>query len=345
MEFDEINLRPTYRLLVGVPGTSSGIEIARRLGLPERVVARAQSQLTPESREARGFIAYLHRSRDEVDQLKRETRSELAQLDNERRSLQTEWVDRQKKRISELEKSFLETQKRLEAEVTRLVEDVKDRGVRAQLEKQSSRRLGKLASDARAEADAAVVETLATSQQDLGVIPTDVPRGVEPSLLSSGDKITVKGYKQALTFRRHDGRQAEVEAGVLRMKVPLGDILSIDAKFGAEFGGKSGMPRNSEPSPARTRGITVRSQPSESGSEEINVIGCTVEEATRRVDKFLDEAALAGKSSVRIIHGYGTGALKRGLGEFLTTHPLVEAIHPEVEERGGNAVTVAELNS
>jgi DNA mismatch repair protein MutS2 len=97
---------------------------------------------------------------------------------------------------------------------------------------------------------------------------------------------------------------------------------------------------------ARARGVTVHSQPSENaGAVEINVIGCTVEEATHRVDKFLDEAALAGRSSVRIIHGYGTGALKRGLGEFLSTHALVETAHPEAEERGGNAVTVAELRS
>ena len=75
------------------------------------------------------------------------------------------------------------------------------------------------------------------------------------------------------------------------------------------------------------------------------MIGCTVEEATRRVDKFLDEAALAGIEHVRIIHGYGTGALRRGLAEFLSTHPLVDTAHPEAEDRGGNAVTVAELKS
>ena len=80
-------------------------------------------------------------------------------------------------------------------------------------------------------------------------------------------------------------------------------------------------------------------------AEEINVIGCTVEEASDRVDKFLDEAALAGKPSVRIIHGHGTGALRRGLAQFLTGHPLVDAIHAEAQERGGTAVTVAELKS
>jgi DNA mismatch repair protein MutS2 len=75
------------------------------------------------------------------------------------------------------------------------------------------------------------------------------------------------------------------------------------------------------------------------------VIGCIVEEATRRVDKFLDEAALAGRPSVRIIHGHGTGALRRGLAEFLSSHPLVESIHHEAENRGGAAITIAELKN
>ena len=172
MEFDEENLRPTYRLLVGVPGTSSGIEIARRLGLPARVVEHARASLSPESREARDLIAYLHRSRDEMEQVKSQTREELAQLEADRRALQTEWVERQKKRIAELEKSFRETQKRLEDEVARLTEEMKDRVLRAQLEKQSGRRMESSASDASAETDAAVVETLASSQPDLGVAPS-----------------------------------------------------------------------------------------------------------------------------------------------------------------------------
>jgi DNA mismatch repair protein MutS2 len=78
-------------------------------------------------------------------------------------------------------------------------------------------------------------------------------------------------------------------------------------------------------------------------AEEINVIGCTVEEATERVDKFLDEAALAAKPRLRIIHGHGTGALRRGLAEFLSTHPLVEKIHDEEPEHGGSAVTIVEM--
>ena len=337
MEFDEENLRPTYRLLVGVPGTSSGIEIARRLGLPTQVVERARATLSPESREARDLIAYLHRSRDEINDLQRQAREELAQLEAERRSLQTEWAARQKKRITELEKNFQETQKRLESEVARLTAEIHDRILRAQLEKQSSKKLGKLASDARAEADAAVVETLAASQPDLGVSAMIPPKPVAPEQLSAGQRVVVKGIKQPVVFRRHDGRMAEVEAGPMRMKVALADIVGVDTES---------KPAKVAAGAAPARGVTVHAQPSdEPMADEINVIGNTVEEATGRVDKFLDEAALAGKPSVRIIHGYGTGALKRGLAEFLSTHPLVEKIAHEKPERGGDAITIAELKS
>jgi DNA mismatch repair protein MutS2 len=339
MEFDQANLRPTYRLLVGLPGTSSGIEIARRLGLPERVVDHANASISPESREARDLIVYLHRSRDEMEEVTRQAREQLAQLDAARRELQTEWIDRQKRRIAELEKNFAAAQKRLESEVERLARDIQDRSLRAQIERQATRRMGKLESEAREETDAAVVETLAASQQDLGAATGVTEAPVAPEKLSAGARVRVKGFKQTLIFRRHDGRTAEVEAGPLRMKVPLAEILGIEddtapAKSAAQA------------HPNRPRGITVHAQPSSepaNAAGEINVIGCTVEEATRRVDKFLDEAAVAGKPSIRIIHGHGTGALRRGLGEFLSTHPLVQSTHHEAEDRGGTAITIAEL--
>jgi len=335
MEFDEVNLRPAYRLLVGVPGTSSGIEIARRLGLPPRVVDHARASLSPESREAHGLIAYLHRSRDEMDEIKRQGREELAQLEIERRSLQTEWVERQKRRVGELEKNFAETQKRLENEVARVTGEIHDRALRAQLEKQSAKRMGKISSEARAEADAAVVETLATSQPDLGASAPVLAKPIAPELLTTGQRVEVKGFKQPVVFRRHDGRTAEVQAGPLRMKVALSDIVGLEAEPKAA---------NAVAPAARPRGITVSAQASdEPVADEINVIGNTVEEAAGRVDKFLDEAALAGRPSVRIIHGYGTGALRRGLAEFLSAHPLVEKIAHEKPERGGEAITLVEL--
>lgn len=120
----------------------------------------------------------------------------------------------------------------------------------------------------------------------------------------------------------------------MRMKIPAANIMNVEEG--------EGRPASLA---AERRGISLHAAPGAAAAEEINVIGCTVEEATARVDKFLDQAALAGKPSVRIIHGYGTGALRRGLADFLSAHPLVERVHAEAEERGGNAITVAELQS
>ena len=100
VEFDDVNLRPTYRLLVGVPGGSSGIAIARRLGLSEEIIARARALLSPESREAADLIAYLHRSREELDRLQQQMVEERHALQEERVKLRTEWAGRQQKRIA-----------------------------------------------------------------------------------------------------------------------------------------------------------------------------------------------------------------------------------------------------
>ena len=332
VEFDEENLRPTYRLLTGVPGVSSGIEIASRLGLPARVVERARAGLSPETREARELIAYLHRSRDEMDQLRRQAREELRQLESDRRALQTDWVERQRRRIAELEKQFAATTKRLEAEVERLTAEIKDRKFRAQAEKLGARRMAKIESDARSEADSAVLETLSASQTDLGAM-IEVPKPVEPERLADGMRVRIRGMKEPVVLLRRDGKSAEIQAGPMRMKIPMADILGIETHEAV---------RAATASPQRT--VTVHSTPAEEPSaNEINVIGNTVEEASRRVDKFIDAAVLSGLPRVRIIHGHGTGALRRGLAEFLATHPLVAGFHFEAEDRGGAAITIADL--
>ena len=331
VEFDEVNLRPTYRLLVGIPGGSSGIDIARRLGLPAQVIERARAQLTPEAREAAGLIAYLHRTRDELETLKSEAARAAQELAVEKKQLQTEWTERQRKRLKELEQQFAQTLEKHEREAAQAIEAVKERELRAQLEKQTHRKLVKARGEARDETDAATVAHLADSQADLGATAAQTLKPVAQSDLIPGARVRVRGLPSAVTLRRRDDTTAEVEAGPLRMKVALADITAI---VGSDTPAKPALPR----------GVTVRAQPSaEPASGEINLIGCTVEEATRRVDKFLDQAALAGSSQVRLIHGHGTGALRRGLAEFLKTHPLVEAIRTEAEDRGGAAITLVDL--
>jgi len=342
VEFDGKNLRPTYRLLVGVPGVSSGIAIARRLGLPESTLERAERELTPEAREAGALIAWLHQSREELDDLKRRAAAALERLEADRAALRTEWTERQRRRIAELEKRLEETVKRYEAEMGRALEGIRDRELRTQAEKAARRQSVKARGEAREEADAAVVSHLGESQADLGAPPRELPPA--PEQLLPGARVRVRGLPQPVVLRQVDDRAAQVEAGPLRMKVKREDILAVVVPADAAQPSGGGKPAAQKGSGRVPAGIRVHSHaPQSEVPEEINVIGCTVEEASARVDKFLDEAALAAKPRVRIIHGHGTGALRRGLAEFLSTHPLVEKIHDEDLERGGSAVTVAEL--
>jgi DNA mismatch repair protein MutS2 len=331
VEFDEVNLRPTYRLMVGVPGGSSGIAIARRLGIGEAVIERARALLAPETIEAADLIAYLHRSRDELDRMRTQMTAERRALGEEREKLRGEWVGRQQKRIAELEAKFAEMQKRFDANVASVVEAVKERELRGQLEKTARRKMQDVRGEAKEELNAAVVQTLSESQADLGAIVA--PAGaVSAERLVPGARLIVKGFRQAVVLRRMDGTSAEVEAGPLRMKIAVEEITGIEA--GPAGGGKI------------SRGVTVKAAPGEGTvSSEINLIGMRVEQAIERVDKFLDEAVLANQQRVRIIHGHGTGALRKGLAEFLKTHPSVESFEFETEERGGKAITVVELRT
>jgi DNA mismatch repair protein MutS2 len=336
VEFDEVNLRPTYRLMVGVPGGSSGISIAQRLGIANPIIERARALLTPEAQEAVDLIAYLHRSRDQLDRMREQMATEQRTLDEERQKLRTEWVQRQQTRIRALEAQFGEMQKRFDENVARVVEGVKERELRAALEKTSRQKMQEVRSEAREELNAAVVQTLSDAQSDLGIRP-EAAKAVSPERLQPGTRVRVRGLTKPVIFRRLDGPSVEIEAGPLRMKVALEEIVSIEGA--------------AEPSKAITTGhirqSTTVSAPAGTGSvgDEINVIGLTVEQATELVDKFLDDAALAHKPRVRIIHGHGTGALRRGLADFLKGHALVESIAAEHPDRGGAAITIAELRA
>ncbi len=333
VEFDDVNLRPTYRLIVGVPGGSSGIAIARRLGVAAEIIERARSLLTPESREAADLIAYLHRSREELHRLQQQMAAERHALEEERKKLRTEWVERQQKRIKELEAQFAEMQKRFEDNVACVVEAVKARELRAQVEKTARRKMQDARGEAREELNAAVVQTISESQADLGV-QAGSRETLRADQLHIGARIRVRGFSRPVVLRRVEGSSAEIEAGPLRMKVALEEITGVE---GAALASQSGAP-------AKLPSVTVTRQQTAGGAaDEINVIGMTVEEATGRLDKFLDDAALAHKARVRIIHGHGTGALRKGVGEFLASHPLVEKYSFEAEERGGKAITVVDL--
>jgi DNA mismatch repair protein MutS2 len=334
VEFDDVNLRPTYRLMVGVPGGSSGIAIAQRLGIAAGIIERARSLLAPESREAADLIAYLHRTRDELDRLQQQMTAERHALEEERKKLRTEWVERQQKRIRELESQFADMQKRFDENVASVVEAVKERELRAQMKKSARRKMQDVRAEARDELNAAVVQTISDSQADLGV-HSAAQEAVTADRLQPGARVRVRGFSKPVVLRRIDGSSAEIEAGPLRMKVAIDEITSVEAEA---------SPSKATAPATKLQRVTVTAQGGEgAATDEINLIGMTVEEATDRLDKFLDEAALAHRTQVRVIHGHGTGALRKGIAQFLSSHPLVEKHSFETEERGGKAITLVEL--
>src|SRR5437879_9074298 len=139
-------------------------------------------------------------------------------LEEERRKLQSEWVERQQKRIKELEAQFAEMQKRFDENVARVVEAVKERELRAQMEKTTRRKMQDVRGEAREEMNAAVVQTISESQADLGANAASL-EAVGADRLQPGTKIRVRGFSKPVMLRRIDGSSAEIEAGPLRMKV------------------------------------------------------------------------------------------------------------------------------
>src|SRR5580704_17851773 len=290
VEFDDVNLRPTYRLMVGVPGGSSGIAIAQRLGLAQSILDRARSLLAPESREAADLIAYLHRSRDELDRMQQQMSAERRELEEERKKLRSEWVARQQKRIKELEAQFAEIEKRFDENIAQLIAAVKERELRASLEKTARRKGLDIRSVAREELNAALVETLSGSQADLGT-SSAAQQPIRREALEPGARIRVRGFSKPVIFRRLDGSLAEIEAGPLRMKVAVDEITGVEPSAGGGAGRAGPLQ-----SPGRGN-VTVTAQSGEGpAAGEINVIGLRVEEATERVDKYLDEAALRNQT-------------------------------------------------
>src|SRR5260370_2044577 len=250
--------------MVGGAGGSSGIAIAKRVGIATGVIERARSLLTPEWREAADLIAYLHRSRDELDRMQRQMTAERHALEEERKKLRTEWVERQQKRIKELEAQFAEMQKRFDENVARVVEAVKEREVRAQVERTARRKMQEVRGEAREELNAGVVQPISESQSDLGVHAASL-EAIRADRLQPGAKIRVRGFSKPVLLRRIDGAAAEIEAGPLRMKVALDEIT------GGE--GAAPAPKSSLPA-AKLQSVTMTSQRGEAGtSGEINEKG------------------------------------------------------------------------
>ncbi|HZG55302.1 endonuclease MutS2 [Paenibacillus sp.] len=321
MEFDVETLRPTYRLLVGVPGRSNAFAIAERLGLSKRVIEDARVQVTEEDQRVESMIAKLeeHRlaaeaERREAERLRRESEELRRELTEEKRRL----AEQRDKLMAEAEREAVEALSKARREAETIIADLR----RQALEEGASIKEHKLIEAKRRLEEAAPKPRKPSAAATGG--------GRAKAQVAAGDEVKVVSLGQRGHVVERHGNEAVVQLGIIKMKVALTDLEPVGASAPAK-----GAAQRSVATVKRTRDENVRT--------ELDLRGSNVEEAIVEVDRFLDEAIMANLSQVYIIHGKGTGVLRTGIQEYLRRHKHVRTFRIGAFNEGGHGVTVAEL--
>jgi DNA mismatch repair protein MutS2 len=326
--FDERTLQPTYELRLGVPGASAGINIAQRLGLRPEIIEWARGRLGSQAQDVANFLDRLHAELRQVENERVEIRHREQEVEREKQRLAADGLKEQKQRIRELEQKLESLLRDFEYRVRETVNTVQDRAESSKLSKDAERRMARLRREFREQFDQTVVAH--TTGADRG------DEHAQPHIIQvlEGDTVKLKSLgRTAVVRRKLGGGQIEVEAGIMKMRVPLDDVAEVLARA-------SDNPVKA----ARAKGVSVQLQDDDlNAPTEINVIGFNVDDATREVEKFVDRAFLAGTPRVRIVHGSGMGILRKALRQYLKSHPHVASVAEPPQQEGGAGVTVVDL--
>jgi DNA mismatch repair protein MutS2 len=337
--FDEATLAPNYQLQLGVPGASAGIQTAARLGLNAEIIASARQRLTSQQVDIARFLERLHNEVAQLESDRKATREEQYALNQLRAKLAREGDIELRNRTRDLETKLASLLKDFEFQMRETVRAIEDRTAQQKLSKEAERRMTRLRREFQESFNQTVVAHRTGS--DVG------DANAQPHLLkhiAPGDQVLIKSMNKVATVVREVEKDLfEVALGPIKMRVKR-DELCEPQPFGRESG-----PGKSRPDPLadarKQRGVhvTVTSANTDDMRMEINLIGRTVDEATGELEKYLDRAFLAGLPRVRIIHGHGAGILRRGVRDFLKSHPHVATIAEAPQNEGGQGATLVEL--
>ena len=327
--FDEATLQPTYELKTGVPGASAGINIAQRLGLNPSIIESARSKLGTQTRDVGQFLDRLHQELREAETGRSRLKAREEELEREKTRLAAEGKKEQQAKIKQMEKKLDTLLRDFEYHAREAINAIQDRASAQKLSKDAERRISKLRREFRDQFDSTVVAH--STGADHGD-PHAQPQVVKH--VSEGDTVKLKSVgRPALVTRRLDDNHFEVEIGAMKMKIARDDIAEVVVRA-----------TDSPVKAARARGISVSLEKEDANvPSEINVIGRTVDDATREVEKFVDRAFLAGLPRVRVVHGSGMGILRKALRQYLQKHPHVESVTEPPQNEGGGGATVVEL--
>jgi len=328
MEFDEETLRPTYRLLAGLPGNSSALEIAARLGLPGDMLAKARELIGSEEAEASALLRFLHEQKAAYELRLAELRTEEERLQARAVELESSFERERRAKLKELDVRLEDELRNMEKRWNDSLRDLRAQIQTPKLKRAVDRKAEALKQDARSEWNAQVLDILTESSPGEPV--------AEEAALAVGDQVRVPNLALPGTVTAIlDDEQIEVQVGSLRLRIEKDQtaILARKAVFerqSATAGAAHGV---------RLEGLAG------GVPDEINVIGNNAEEATSQVDEFLDRAYVSGRYRLRVIHGFGKGILRRSLHEMFASHPHVEKFYPAAPNEGGAGATIVELKT
>lgn len=324
-EFDVESLRPTYRLLIGIPGKSNAFAISGKLGLPDYIIEDAKKRLSEQDVSFEDLLSDLEASRRTIDK----EREEIAAYRREAENLKQQAAQRQAKLDEQRDRIIREANEKANA-ILREAKEVADETIRnfhkfgkenisaAEMEKERERLRKKIK-------DTSAASSLGSQKPKKKHKPSDFKLGESVKVLS----MNLTGTVSSLPDSRGN---VTVQMGILRSQVNISDLEIIE-----------------EPSPytqkkfSRTsRGKIVMGK-SLSVSPEINLLGKTVDEAVAELDKYLDDALLSHLNTVRVVHGKGTGALRKGIHEYLRRQKHVKSYHLAEFGEGDAGVTIIEL--
>jgi len=371
VEFDEKTLKPTYRLIVGVAGSSSGLEIARRFGIPDKIVRAASENVKDSSRQATEYLRRIKREAEEALLLRQALEEERAAVAEKFVYLDREAERRERERQSHFQRDLDKTINEIERRSRELVATIQDRSERLKVEREAQRRMAELKREAQHAVSASRREPrgapssstssravrvmrdgqiVAGSQAGVTSLERSQERLSEPDSeryvaaatrdIAVGDRVRLRAFGSVGIVDNVKGDEAEVRVKSLRFREKLENLELVRevAPVEREAG------RFAKLRPSRETEVRLDSS-KENARSELNVIGQRTDEAVEAVDKFLDEASLGGLSQVRIVHGHGTGALRHAISELLKDHPHVARFTAAPPDHGGNGATVVELRS
>jgi len=335
--FDPTTFAPTYRIVYGSPGRSLAIEIAARLGMPASVIAAARNNLSEPQKQLAEHLKRIDDDRRALEQERQALARDRASVTEAAMKLRSredaigEREDRLRRRV---DSKLDERLRSARAEIDAVIDGLKTKA--AALSDQAAVRLRtgerlKVAGLSTGETGAARAEARAAldriaDQIGGGSDPASPPAVEQAGPIETGSRVVVGGLGLEGVVTGIHGEQADVDVRGKRMRVAAADLRRI-----------AGAP------PVAKVSVNVDLQPREGMLSELNLIGTNVDEALTRLERFLDVSTSGDLRELRIVHGHGTGQLRRAVATFLKNHPLVERYEPAPQNQGGGGATVVTL--